>query len=110
MSDHLSPEDIEHIKSRDARFRVFGEALAIEGDLRDNATIKAILAASWAEANGAIEELAEVSPTDIDAISKLLVKVRSAVYIRRSLNAILMRGKVAEADIRQEDDHRGDER
>lgn len=107
LSDYLSPEAMEALKARDGRFRVLDEALAVAAELRDSVALKTLIRGIEGEAQDCMDELAEVSPTDVNAVSKLLVKVRTAVYMRRSLNAILMRGKVAEADISQFD--RGDE-
>lgn len=99
----FSAEDIDAAKMRDTRFAIIGRAIAIETDLRDNETIKALLGAARADADQAIEELSELSPTDINAVSLALVKIRTLVYIRRVLNIILQRGVVAERAIRAED-------
>jgi hypothetical protein len=57
-----------------------------------------------ADGDQAMEELAQVSPSDADALSGLLVKVRTLVYVRSTLNTILRAGVVAENDIRAEDE------
>jgi hypothetical protein len=104
MSDYppLTHDQLEALKARDRRVQVLGIAIEIENDLQHNATIKAILAAFRADADLAMVELAEVSPTDHAAVSKLLVRVRAAVYIRSTLDLILKRGQVAEAALRDD--------
>lgn len=99
----LSTADLEAVKMRDTRFAILGRAIAIENDLRENETIKALFGAARVDADQAMEELSEISPTDVNAISLALVKIRTLVYIRRTLNIILQRGVVAEQAIRAED-------
>lgn len=111
MSDEpfaVTPEYIEAMKSRDSRFAMVERAIAIETDLRDNQTIKAIIGAIKADADQAMEDLADLSPADTVAVSGALVRVRTLVYMRRTLNAILQRGAVAEQSLSAED-HRSDE-
>lgn len=90
----------------DSRFAAISRAIAIETDLRDNETIKAILGAVWKDSVQAMEELAETSPADLESISLLLVKVKTQVYIRRTLNAIINQGRAAEASVLADDRNR----
>lgn len=102
MSD--LPEDyIEELKSRDERFAALGEAISIEADLRDNPTIKALMKAVRQDSEKAMEDLAEISPLDHQQIALLLVRVKTFVYIRNTLNFVLNRGRAAEQHIRAED-------
>lgn len=103
MSD-LTPDQLDALKSRDSRFAVLAEAIAVEADLRDNPTIKLLMAAVRQDADAAMEELADLSAADPVAMHKALVNVKTLVYIRRTLNALLQRGQVAELEIRQEDE------
>lgn len=110
MSESVSPQTISEAVARDQRFAVLQHAIAVETDLRDNETIKAIMAAVRADADQAFEDLADVSPENKDSIAVLLVRVRTLVYIRRTLQAILRRGQVAEQSLRAEDrQHQEDE-
>jgi len=105
----LTPDDIERLKSRDRRFSVLAQAIAIEQDLRDSPAIKAIMAAVRADADQAMEELADTSPHDTVTMSLHLVKIKTLVYMRRTLNTILRQGSAAEAAIRAEDARESDE-
>lgn len=100
---------VEEAKARDMRFKVLAQAIAIEADLRDNTTIKALLAHLVADADQAMNELAVTSPADQVAISGLLVRVSTLVYIRRTLNMLIMRGQAAEQAIRAQDESQTDE-
>lgn len=102
MND-ITPELIEFAKLRDTRFAVVSRAIAVETDLRDNHTIQILMSAVRADAEKAMEEIAEASPADTMLISTLLVKIRTLVYVRRTLNTILRMGAEAEATIRAED-------
>ena len=103
MSETLSTEDLERLKSRDARFAVLAHAIAIEGEMRDSTTLKSLMTALTRDADQAMEELAEVSPADGLAISAMLVKIRALVYIRSHVRNILQQGRLAEQSIRAED-------
>lgn len=104
----VSDELIEFAKLRDTRFAILSQAIAVEADLRDNVTIKAMMAAIRADAEQAMEDLAEVSPADALSISLHLVKIRTLVYTRRTLNTILRNGAAAENAIRAEDHRESD--
>lgn len=105
MSDY--PEDlIAAAIAADSRFARISRAIAIETDLRDNESIKAIMEAVWRDSVQAMEELSETSPADLKEISLLLVKIRTQVYIRRTLNVILNQGRAAEESVLNEDRNR----
>lgn len=89
----------------DPRFEAVAKMIPIESELRDSASLKALLSAVRADGEEAMKELAEVSPTNLDAVSSLLVKIRTLVYMRRVLDNILCQGAAAESSIRA-DDHR----
>lgn len=99
----LTQDDMDRLKSRDARFAVLSRAISIEADLRDNPTIKALMAGIREDADRAMDEIAECSPGDIAAISFHLVRIKTLVTIRRNLNVILRQGAAAESSIRSED-------
>lgn len=97
------PDLVAAIITRDKRFATLHEAIAVEGDMRDNPTIKAFIAAIRANADLAMLELADTSPVDTKAVSALMVRVRAYVEIKRMIEMILQRGKNAEHEIRMED-------
>lgn len=89
--------------SRDKRFAVLQEAIAVEADMRDNPTIKALIAFLRADAELAMAELAETSPLDSNAIASIAARVKSYTSVKRIIETILTRGKIAEHEIRQQD-------
>lgn len=101
MSD--DPDFIALVVSRDERFRVLQTAIAAEGDMRDNATIRALLAAIRADADLAMAELSEASPYDKRVMGQIAARVGAYSRLKRYLETILTRGKLAEAEIRQQD-------
>ena len=109
MSD-IPADYIEELKLRDTRFAALGESIAIETDLRDNATIKAIMAAIREDADRAMAEIVEISPADVSSISLQLVKMRTLVYTRGVLSMILARGAAAAQSIQAQDARDADER
>ena len=106
MSDDLDAY-LADAKAADARFRILSDAIAVESDMRDNITIRLLLAALDGDSRRAMEELAEVSPLDNKVVAFLLVRVKAFVYIRRILDDILRRGQAAQQSI-EADDRRDD--
>lgn len=98
----LTPERIERLKQQDVRFRDLDLRLKIEQELRDSAALKLILEAAGEQAAEALEELAEVDPTDIKMITRLQAKVMRARFIARTLNAVIRRGEIAEESLNEE--------
>lgn len=92
---------------RDTRFAFLENVIAIEAELRDNRTIRSLFAALEVDASRAMDELSEVSPLDHAAVSKLLVRVSTLVYIRRTLDTLIKRGQAVEQSIRAEDESHG---
>jgi hypothetical protein len=108
MSD--DPDFIALVVSRDERFRQLQLAINVEADQRDNPTLRAFLAAIRADMELAVAELADVSPLDGKAIGALQVRIGSYTHLKRIIETILTRGKLAEEQIRQQDAQFGDER
>lgn len=103
MSDEPIPDYVALAVSRDQRFRDLQEAVAIEHDLSGNRTVVALMRAVKAEAELAMADLADTSPLDTQAIGLISSRVRSYTWIKRTLETILTRGKIAEAEIRAQD-------
>lgn len=106
MSDN--PDFVALAISRDERFRVLQESISVEADMRDNATIKALIAAIRADAELAMAELSEASPYDKRLMGQIAARVGAYTRLKRYLETILTRGKLAEADVRQQDTQYGD--
>lgn len=105
----VDPDFVALTVSRDQRFAVLQEAIAVEADMRDNATIKAFIAYVRVDAELAMAELAETSPLDSKAVSMIATRVRAYTSLKRLLETILTRGKMAEEEIRQQDTQFGSE-
>lgn len=102
MSD-ITPELVEAAKARDSRIRLIGDAIAVEAEVRDSPTIRHVLRQITTDADSAMEELADVSPLDSANVARLLVKIQSYVYIRRSLEDLKRRAAVAAHEVHLED-------
>jgi hypothetical protein len=104
MTDETpDPDYIERLKARDNRFAYLAEAIAVETDLRDNTTIRALMDAVRRDADLAMREFVQVSPADLQQVADYQVRIRTFTYIRDVLDAIMRRGAQAEQEIRQED-------
>lgn len=98
----LTPEFIERIKQRDQRFRDIDLRLQIEQELRDNVSLKIVLEAISEQAAEALEALAIVAPNDLNRIVFLQATVQRARIIAKTLNTVIRRGEIAEANINEE--------
>lgn len=103
MTDDPTTDYVELAVSRDQRFRDLQEAIAVEHDLTGNRTIMALMKAVRADADLAMAELMDTSPLDSLAIGLISSRVRAYGWIKRTLETILTRGKIAEAEIRSQD-------
>jgi hypothetical protein len=106
MSD--DPDFIALVVSRDERFRQLQLMINVEADMRDNPTIRALLAAVWADAEVAMRELADASPYDKKTMGQISARVGAHVLIQRYLKAIINRGTLAEGQIKDQDLQYGD--
>jgi hypothetical protein len=103
----MSDDPVDYVSialSRDQRFRDVHEAAAVENDLQNNRTIKALMKAFKSDADAALAELADTSPVDAKAIALLSVRVSAYIRVKRFLEQILTRGRIAEADIRSDNE------
>lgn len=99
----VTPEYIEQLKTREARFAILAYAIEVEADLRDNPTIKALMAAAKRCYDEAVAEIIEISPLNHVEIGRCLVNMKTFIYMKRALEEVLTRGKQAEDRIRAED-------
>jgi hypothetical protein len=103
MHNELPDDVVEQARSRDTRFAMLAQAIAVETDLRDNVTIRSLMDAVRADAEQAMRDIVEVSPADVQAIALHQVRIRTLTYIRGVLDAIMRRGAYAEHDLRTEE-------
>jgi hypothetical protein len=112
MTDEVTPELIERLKSRDERVAALDQALAIDTELRSSPIIRVLLEEAAKEKAAALDDLAEVSPSDTRKIIDLQAKVYFAKFIERVLMDRLRRGYVAEQSLHEEpveaDDNTGE--
>lgn len=99
----ITPEYIEELKSQESRYQVLADAIQVEADLRDNVTIKGLMAAAKRNFDLAIDELIEISPLKSAEIARCLVNLKTLVLLKRTLESILTRGKQVEMQIRAMD-------
>lgn len=106
MSDRpeITPEIIEAAKAADTRMRKIAMMIDVQTDLRDSRTLKMLFEAARADADDAIDDLAELSPADTVKVSAALVKIRTLVYIRQTLRSIVLQGQQAEQAMRGEEE------
>ena len=104
----MDAEQIEAAKSRDSRLRLVDAGFSIQADMRDNETVRAILAAVQRDADQAMDEMADLSPADIVAVSRMLVRVQTQVFIRRALMEVIQRSEFLAQQISTEDSYRED--
>lgn len=104
----ITQEYIEDLKVREDRFAVVADAIQVEADLRDNVTIKALMAAAKRGFDVAIDEIIDLSPLDAPEIGRCIVNIKTFVYMKRALEDVLTRGKRAEDQIRSEDEYRAE--
>lgn len=100
MSDRLSPEELEYLKSRDKRVRDLDLALQLDVELRESVVVKHMLEAFRADANRAFEEIADASPEEFKALQ---ARVYRLVFVKRTIDAILNQGSVAADSLQAED-------
>lgn len=98
----LTVEQIERLKQQDPRFRDFDLRLKIEKELRESVALKLVLDAAGEQAAEALEELAEVDPTNTNLIIRMQARVARARFIARTLNAAIHRGEIAEESLQEE--------
>lgn len=99
----LTQEYIEKRKSTDTRLKAVDVMLTIEQELRDSLALKLILAAAAEDAEKALEALATVDATDAKKILAGQARVFRARFISQTLGGLIQTGRVAEAELRQDD-------
>lgn len=89
---------------REVRLAMVAKNIAIQAELRDSEALRTLLKAAQDDADAAMEELADLSPADYVPLALSLAKVRTLVYIRRTLRTAMRAGEVAEQALRAEDE------
>jgi hypothetical protein len=98
----LTPELLDRLKQSDVRFADLDLRLKIEKELRDSICLKVIFDACSEQSAIALEQLAEVDPTDVKKIVHLQAIVQRTRFIARTLNKTIQRGEMAEQSLNDE--------
>lgn len=107
--DDLTPEDLAVIKAQDARFAEIDLGFAIAAELRDSATVKTLVSALRQDALDAVLDLAKVTPSDINAVTRCVARSLAYSLLREHLNKVLHSAKSNIDQIAHEDAMRADE-
>lgn len=100
--DLLTPEFIEKLKKQDKRFADIDLRLKMEQELRSSPCLRIVLDAAAEEAANALEALADVDPTNTQMVMRLQAYVYRARFIARTINAVILRGELAESSVNEE--------
>lgn len=98
----ITKEDIERLKSRDARWKDIDIAIKVDEELRDSVALNLILEAATRWADEALEQLAVVNPSDTAAVIGYQARVRCARFIAETLAGIRQRGLNSAAALDEE--------
>lgn len=101
MSDAI--DHIEAVKARDARFRTLELGIEVEAGLREGNPLRILMERLRADADEAMTEFATANPADTAALIGLQARVFRFRYLEETLDAILARGRHAEASLTAED-------
>jgi hypothetical protein len=102
MAD-LTPEEIEELKARDDRFRAVDLAIQLQAELSAGKGLRLFLDALEQDAMTAMEAFADLAITDTQQIALLQVRVRTYVMAQRTFGEVLLKGRLAEINLRNED-------
>lgn len=100
--DLLTQEIIDRLKRTDQRFADLDLRLKVEQELRDSVCLKVVFDACSEQAAQALEQLAEVDPTDVKKIVALQAAVQRTRFIARTLNKVIQHGEIAEQSLNEE--------
>ena len=106
MSESIPQDYIADVIAKDQRFAAVADAVALENDLGNSPTIKALLGAVRYDADRAFREIGSANPADTMAVSVLIVRIQTLFYVQHVLDTVLKRGVVAEREIRADDEAR----
>ena len=100
----MNKEETEELVKRSQLFAYVHTMIEVEGDLRDNKTIMAFMDYAKKSMDQAINEIVETSPHDTVEISRCLVNIKTALYLKRTLERIISLGVQAEGRLREQDE------
>jgi hypothetical protein len=99
----LSQTDIDEIKARDSRFRAVDVAIKLQAELNAGCGLRLFMDALKDDAMQAMEAMCDVSPLDSNQIAQLQVRMRTYMVAEKQYESILLRGAIAEQDLRNSD-------
>lgn len=98
----ITPELIEEWKARDERIAAIALADDVRDEIEKSKAWKILLTVSEQQAKEALEELAQVSPSDIKRIIELQAKIFRARFIGKTLDRVIATGRAAEQSLAAE--------
>ena len=95
----VTEEDIQAAIQADKRFAKIHMAVSVAAELRDSNSVRLFLAALRKEAEDALEAFAYVNVANPMEIMPLQVRVRSIVFLNRTIEELMNSAKNAEAEL-----------
>ena len=95
-------EEVEAAIANDRRFAVIDMGAAVAAELRDSNGLKLFLASLRREAEDALVEFADANIANMTEIVPLQVKVRSIVFLNRTIEQLMAQAATAEQQILSE--------
>jgi len=89
-------EQSEHYKEmlnlRNELFRRVGLMVHVEAEIRDSATVKLFMQHAKESMEIAVEQICEASPSDLNEITRCIVNIKVALYLKRALERLIASG------------------
>lgn len=104
----VTQEDIQAAILSDKRYAIIDMSAAVAGELRESAGLKLFLASLRKEAEDALVEFADANVANLSEIVPLQVRVKSIVFLNRTIEQLLIQGNKAEFEVTQESRERPD--
>ncbi len=94
---------IENAKSRDQRLDLIERALDVQAEFRDSPTWRLFQQKIDQEKLDVAAALADASPTDLPAISRLQARAMAVFSMHRWVASLILDGQIAEEEIARQD-------
>jgi hypothetical protein len=89
----------ELLEKRSELYRRVAMMVDVGNDLLDNSTIQFFMAQAKEAMNIAIEQICEASPSDLNEITRCIVNIKMALYLKRCLERLKSDGEQAASEI-----------
>ena len=98
----ISAELVERLKAEDDRYNIIQGAIEIESEIRSSKFLAVLFQLLDEDAASALEDLANATPTDHQAIVQLQARVYRARFIRGTFEAIRRKGAMAQESLERD--------